>query len=30
VTVFDKADKIGGNLAAYAANDLARPTTCKA
>jgi 2,4-dienoyl-CoA reductase (NADPH2) len=23
--VFDKADKIGGNLAAYAANDLARP-----
>ncbi len=25
VTVFDKADKIGGNLAAYAANDLARP-----
>jgi 2,4-dienoyl-CoA reductase (NADPH2) len=25
VTVFDKADKIGGNLYAYAANDLARP-----
>jgi 2,4-dienoyl-CoA reductase (NADPH2) len=25
VTVFDKADKIGGNLSAYAANDLARP-----
>jgi 2,4-dienoyl-CoA reductase (NADPH2) len=25
VTVFDKADKMGGNLAAYAANDLARP-----
>jgi 2,4-dienoyl-CoA reductase (NADPH2) len=25
VTVFDKADKIGGNLGAYAANDLARP-----
>ena len=25
VTVVDKADKIGGNLAAYAANDLARP-----
>jgi hypothetical protein len=25
VTVFDKNDKIGGNLAAYAGNDLARP-----
>ena len=25
VTVVDKADRIGGNLAAYAANDLARP-----
>ncbi|MCF8199673.1 MAG: FAD-dependent oxidoreductase, partial [Sulfuritalea sp.] len=25
VTVFDKSDKMGGNLAAYAANDLARP-----
>ena len=25
VTVFDKADKIGGALGAYAANDLARP-----
>jgi 2,4-dienoyl-CoA reductase (NADPH2) len=25
VTVFDKADKMGGALAAYAANDLARP-----
>jgi len=25
VTVIEKADKIGGNLAAYAANDLARP-----
>ena len=25
VTVFDKADKMGGNLGAYAANDLARP-----
>ncbi len=25
VTVFEKSDRIGGNLAAYAANDLARP-----
>ena len=25
VTVFDKSDRLGGNLAAYAANDLARP-----
>jgi len=25
VTVFEKSDRLGGNLAAYAANDLARP-----
>ena len=29
VTVFDKAGRIGGNLAAYADNDLARPDDLK-
>jgi hypothetical protein len=30
VTVFDKADKIGGNLAAYAATTWRARPTCKA